>query len=428
MRRNTSNKRKNQLRVSSGRHKLLIYLLILISITSYSLIFFFLNKNKTIIASEVTGRLHTIGTKILDGKNQEVILKSINYHELTPIGYKFEKPDTINLPAICTRWVEPPTSLDARQVKKMGFNSVRLIINWNQLETNRPIKNNNGAINHKWSEDYLKALDQTITDLTNNRVAVILDMHQYLWSPVFKLINSEDGFGCSGSGFPEWLYTNINKGYTHQNARCDFFQNSTKIFSEYYIQEAFTDVWKMLAKRYLKNSLVIGADIINEPWSAKNICTAEALNLNNFYQKVGTAIREVNPYLLLIFEDSQDNELNYFALKEPLKLSNSIYSFHLYTSDWEKKGTKMTEKYIKRAKKWNVPLFVGEFDGFGYSGNDQPIIINDQRLIDLSKMMTYLKNKKISWSFWSYSGYQSLPQPNSYRPKEELMKILKKGF
>lgn len=428
MKNNTLYKRKKYRKKSVGKNKILITQFIFINIILLGFVFFLLFRNKTNVVNEVTGRLHTKGTRIIDKNNNEIILKSINYNELMPNGYKYVRPDVSKLPIICSRWIEPPTSLDARQVKEMGFNSVRLVINWSQLETDKPVKNNKGEIIHKWDKNYLKALDKTISDLTENSVAVILDMHKYLWSSAFRLINSDEGFGCSGSGFPEWLYPNITNSYTHQNARCDFFQNSTKIFSGYFIQDAFTDVWRMLAGRYLQNELVIGADIINEPWPAKNICSSEDLRLNSFYQKIGSAIRGVNPYLLLIFEDSQDQVSKNYTLNEPLKISNSVYSFHLYTYEWDKSGKEMTDNYIKRAESWNVPLFLGEFDGFGYSGNDQPVILNDKRLTDLSKMMSYLKKKKVSWSFWSYSGYQSILQPNSYKPKDELMKILKKGI
>lgn len=407
--------------------RVLIFIIIFIIISSFFLLLLFINKKGETV-TEISGRLHTKGTKILDGKNREVVLRGINYNELTPVGYKYIRPDITKLPPICTRWLQPPTLLDAKQIKELGFNSVRLVINWHQLENIKPAEDNQGNIHHQWDKNYMQALDKTITDLTENKVAVILDLHQYLWSPAFKLINSEEGFGCAGSGFPQWIYPDIPAAYTNQNARCDFFRNTTMIFPEYSLQEGFIDVWKMLAERYLQNEMVIGADIINEPWSAKNICTASEMNLNSFYMKLGTAIREVNPYLLLIYEESQDNPQNLFALKQPLKLPNSVYSFHLYTTEWEKKGREMTEKFLKRAQKWNVPLFLGEFDGFGYSGNDQPIIPNDPRLTDLSVMMKYMGDEKISWAFWGYSGYQSILVPNTYKPKEELMGILKSGL
>ena len=73
-----------------------------------------------------------------------------------------------------------------------------------------------------------------------------------------------------------------------------------------------------------------------------------------------------------------------------------------------------------------MPLFVGEFDGFGQSIN--PAMLNPNWQTELELMMDYFKQEEINWAFWTYSGYYSLLIPGTYDPKPELLKTLQRGL
>lgn len=377
---------------------------------------------------KIRGWLKTKGADIYDESGKKVYLRGVNYSELTPSDYVYRIPDLTGLPEICRRWPYPPTKLDAKKVYEMGFNVVRLVVNWDTLEVTPPIQNANGSWKHNWNMTYVQAIDNAVADLKKYQIAVILDLHQYLWSSAFKYIESEDGSGCSGSGIPAWLYPQPTD-ITFQIARCDFFKDKKQADTNISPQEGFIEAWKFLVDRYKKDKTVVAIDIINEPWIVKNKCTAKDLNLNNFYEKVGSEVRKINPKLLLIYEDSQDFPDFDLALSGPLSLSNSVYSIHLYSSDWESSGRQRMDRFLDRARLWQVPLFVGEFNAFGWSGSGPyEEDVTDKLRKEVSDTLKYFKDKGIHWTFWSYSGQDSLFDIKDNSPKKELIEILRKGF
>ena len=383
------------------------------------------NSSDTPKAQKITGPLHTEGMDIFDKKNKKVVIRGINYAELVPIDFVYVTPDVSKLPEVCKIWIAAPTKLDAGQVADWGFNAVRVPVNWHELERVPPKIDEKGIWHHTWNVKYLQALDELINQITRQKLAVILDMHQYLWSPAFKYIHSEDGTGCAGSGFPEWLYPDPSK-ITFQNARCDFFKGIKYDQSPVNPQDGFIKVWEFLVARYRKNPRVVAADLINEPWSAKGICNAKDLNLEKFYLKLGKAVQLINPDILLIMEDSQDNEENNFSITGKIPLENWVYAFNLYTLNFQPEGKNRLDKYYERAQNWNVPLFVGEFDAYGKAANK--FLPNSRWQNETKQLILYMYEKKINWTFWAYSGFYSLLQPNSYLVKEDLLKTLQEGF
>ncbi|MBI3955097.1 cellulase family glycosylhydrolase, partial [Candidatus Gottesmanbacteria bacterium] len=200
--------------------KIYVYGIFLVAIFIAILYF----RNTTFRPNIIQGWLHTKGTKIFDSQNKEIVIRGINYYELTPINFVYLQPDLTDLPDVCKLWNRAPSKLNAKKVSNMGFNAVRLVLNWDTLEPSAPIIDKDGNLKHNWNMDYVLAIDQIVSDLKKEKIAVILDMHQYLWSSAFKYIDSEDGKGCSGGGIPAWLYPDVTN-LTFQQARCDFFKN-----------------------------------------------------------------------------------------------------------------------------------------------------------------------------------------------------------
>lgn len=358
------------------------------------------------------GRPKIVNGLVVDPSGQPFRLQGINYHELST---------DYTAPGGCDNKIPYPLQTD--DVKKWGFNTVRLTLTWDALEQTPPTWEN-GILTHHWDTSYLTLVDNLVKDLTDKDIGVVLDMHQYLWSSAFRDISSDEGEHCGGSGFPAWIYQNSDIS-DFQTARCQFFAGINPENSPVVVQDGFIEVWKFIAGRYATNPKVIAADIINEPWAALNKCTPEELHLNAFYEKVGSAIREVNPDIILILEDSQDYDNGDFALQEPLPFSNVMYSFHLYTRKWQPEGLKRLERYQTRAKTWNVPLFVGEFNAFDY-GRDENAPPTWKS--DLQKLLSYFRQNNVHWTYWSYSGKESLIRYEDKKPKEELLHILRKGF
>lgn len=404
-------------------------LILFISLELIVISFLLFSKRHIKKAVRLKGPLYTKQGKIYDRNHKEVIIKAINYAELTPVGYVYQPPDVSNLPDVCKQWIAPPTMLDAKKVSDFGFNAVRLVINWDTLEPEPPVLQTDGSWLHNWDKAYVQAIDNAVKDLGKNHIGIILDMHQYLWSGAFKYIESEDGSGCSGGGIPAWLYPHP-ENLTFQQARCDFFADV--VYSDMPIdpQEGFIEAWKYLSTRYKDDPWVIGANIINEPWAVKtdNLCPPETFHLDPFYQKVIRAIQEINPRLLFIIEDTQDYGDDVFGIKNPLPFHNIVYSFHLYTGNWNETGLERTMRFVKRARRWNVPLFIGEFDAFGYAWNIKNSYAPAFWKQEVDDMMQFFKKNDIHWAFWAYSGYQSLLDSPQTTVKKDLLEALQSGF
>jgi hypothetical protein len=168
---------------------------------------------------------------------------------------------------------------------------------------------------------------------------------------------------------------------------------------------------------------VVGADLMNEPYT-KNKLTVAELNLSQLYQTLGTAIRSVNPSILLAFQDSQyEGPDGQYALTAPPSLPGVVYSFHYYPDHgWEDGGPQL-QTYIDRAQAWNVPLWIGEFDAFTYAS---PRPTDDEWRSDLERMMNVTKQRGVSWTEFAYADRWML-QPGTDEPKPDLLATLKTG-
>src|SRR5438132_9323778 len=191
-------------------------------------------------------------------------------------------------------------------------------------------------------------------------------MAQSHWSPAFG-VRGAHHMKC-GVGMPPWLYgapaagalTESSGSLTIGQAKRDFFANRGDV------QAAYAAAWRFVARRFAGNRLVVGADMVNEPFTLNAFPTSE-LRLGRLYARVGRAIRRVNPNLLLIFQVSQFSVPHSLALRQPPPLQNAVYTFHLYRSSWRSEARPMVRAYLTRARRAGVPLWISEFDAFGYA-------------------------------------------------------------
>ncbi|WDD99685.1 cellulase family glycosylhydrolase [Thalassomonas actiniarum] len=138
----------------------------------------------------------------------------------------------------------------AYQAKTMGYNTARYLIFWDLLMPQR------GQIN----QDYLDDIEARLEWYTDNKMQVILDMHQDVW-----------GENCGGNGAPGWASIGsddpLNEGpwWLKVASPCavdsanNFFANVGNI------QDDFSLAWRAVAERFAGHPAVIGYDLFNEP-------------------------------------------------------------------------------------------------------------------------------------------------------------------
>jgi hypothetical protein len=361
----------------------------------------------------ITGWLHTEGTRIVDEAGRTVRFAGV---DVSGMGHGWGSPIAGDGRHGCASW-EPPTAAEIHNIHRWGFNVVRLSFSWANLQPVRPRGRARG-----FNVAYVQALQRTVRGFTRRGIAVVLEMAQSHWSPAFGVPGAHH-MKC-GVGMPPWLYgapaaaafSESSGDLTIGQAKRDFFANRGDV------QAAYAAAWRFVARRFAGNRLVVGADMVNEPFTLSAFPTSE-LRLGRLYARVGRAIRRVNPNLLLIFQDSQFKGPQSLALRRPPPLQNVVYTFHLYRSSWRSEARPMVRAYLTRARRWGVPLWISEFDAFGYAS---PRGGSPTWAGDLRAMLRFCKRNGIGWSEFSYAN-RWLLQPGTERAKPGLISILRSG-
>jgi hypothetical protein len=314
----------------------------------------------------------------------------------------------------CSSW-HPIPEFASADVRRWGFNSVRIPISWANLE---PAKGT-------WNREYLQALDEAVEGFTSRGVAVILEMKQVRWSPAFGNLPLPGGRRmCEGWGMPHWLY----KG----GGLKAMVAAQKRFFIRGQHQPAFRRAWRFVARRYANNRMVVGAGILNEPYAlltgnypgARRLRPRD-LKLAAFYERTGRAIHRANPRMLLIFQEFRSRRLNMWSLTRKPRLNRAVMDNHFYAANWQPQGRQWLDQAHRRARAWNVPLWLGEFMVFNRS-----VGYPDRRgwAPMTRKMLTYAKRRGIGWAVWLY-GPGAFQRPTDIRtPKHRLLPVLRSGF
>ncbi len=184
---------------------------------------------------------------------------------------------------------------DARFLAREGFNTVRLGVIWKGLEP-QP-----GRID----EGYLRDLLRTTRLLARHRIAVLLDFHQDMYNERF-----------SGEGMPDWavdddgLPNEPDAGFPGNYVAMpalwrafDHFWANDPAEDARPLQDAFAAAWTRVARRFRKEPLLLGYNILNEPFpgsqwpscaSSRGCPAFDLLVLTPFTKRVLAAIRSVD--------------------------------------------------------------------------------------------------------------------------------------
>jgi aryl-phospho-beta-D-glucosidase BglC (GH1 family) len=232
---------------------------------------------------------------------------------------------------------------------------------------------------------------------------------------------------------PTWLYPSVTSPTTGEEvaaAVCSFFMDQSLVGTRVPSPiDGLVAAEQMFASRYANNPTVVGLDIFNEPWfsrSCGNTATVAQL-LVNFDAKISTAISTANPRLLIVFEDPPHGlmpQLTFPLITSPPEVPNAVYEVHIYVSNWGV-AHPLLEAYFSNAKKWGIPLYLGEFDAFEAGNNAIYATVDPNWQADTQSMLAYCKTNNISWSYWSYTSLGTkVPTPV---PKTEILSVLQGG-
>ncbi|MCM4172387.1 hypothetical protein DHD32_12910 [Arenibacter sp. TNZ] len=394
------------------------------------------NGNSTALVGEKFPKTITInGSYFVDNNGRQVILNGINIvSKNKEEGYIFQSGPELY-----------------ENLAKWGVNCIRFIIIWDRLEPEPGVYN----------EEYLKEIDQRIALAEKNNLFVVLDMHQDLFSVKYsdgapEWATLDDGKPHTTGVIWSDAYMMSEAVQTS----FDNFWLNKPASDGIGLQDHYASLWQHIAKRYVDNSTIIGFDIMNEPFpgssaleSTKILLTAygelhysltgEKLNeeqltiiwrdegnrmealkilsntenyhfvfsrlfelnkefettyLQQMYQKVALAIREVDTKHILFLEHSYYSNTGVGSSIERVNLPNGspdpliAYAPHGYdlVTDTESVAMASNERvsYIfdqiaKKGEQLKMPVWLGEWGAFyGNSTSVIPVAKNSVQLIE----------------------------------------------
>ena len=179
------------------------------------------------------------------------------------------------------------------QAARLNANFVRLVAPWSTIEPAKPT-GAPGHMVHHWNAAALTALDREVKALGKQGVQVLIDFHQYHWSPYFAKLQCHGQVKvCHATGVPAWFYAGrYPVTATAAAAARTAFWTSDKQASLYYFS-AFAD---MMAARYGKFANVVGYEIFNEPHAGHLPDTTGTTNIILAWEnQIYTSMHAVDP-------------------------------------------------------------------------------------------------------------------------------------
>ena len=222
---------------------------------------FLLASLTTIEGREASGFLRVCGEAVLDGAGKPIVLKGFN------IAFKdFEGP---------------LGEIDLKRIADTGANSIRLVLDYRQLESSP----------FEYDEAGFSLLDRIIAWCEKYKVYLILDMHL---APGIQ---------------------NPHDFVVHREASYSFWQERP-------YQERFYALWTTIAKRYANRTIIAGYDLLNE---------GVAPDVAQYLAVMKTAIRKIRQYdnhhMLIVEEAVLPNRAKRLI---PIADDNVLYSIHFF--------------------------------------------------------------------------------------------------
>ncbi len=149
----------------------------------------------------------------------------------------------------------------------------------------------------------------------------------------------------------------------------------------------------MIAERYKGDTRIWGYDILNEPREDDYVYVPNGpLDWNGLAERVAKAIREIDPVMPIIVEPANWGSIAGLEVFKPVNVPGVIYSVHFYSpgqfthqgvnghkegavypgeiagSIWNKEKIRQCfTPVVEFQKKYNVPIYVGEFSAARYA-------------------------------------------------------------
>jgi aryl-phospho-beta-D-glucosidase BglC (GH1 family) len=290
------------------------------------------------------------------------------------------------------------TDADAAFFASLGLNCIRLPVNYRHLEDD--------MAPGVFKKEGLKHLDRAVDLCAKHGIYTVIDLH-----------------AAPGA----------------QN--CDWHSDGGNNQALFWVHKDFQDrtvaIWEHLARHYRDNTWVAGYNPLNEPTDE------EQTRLPKFYERVGKAIRAIDPHHIL-FLDGNTFGMDFSAFGDPLP--NAVYTCHDYSNygfpnppakfTGSKEQIEFHERQFERKaeymRKIKGPVWNGEFGPVYQQASDgipDWEEINKTRYAVLECQLDIYAKSHTSWSIWLYKdiGFQGMTYVDPDTPYMKLLEpFLKK--
>ncbi len=352
-------------------------------------------------AGDATAWLHTQGTKILNGLNQEVIFNA--FDTKTFVGYWSYGAQQEFFPS------------DIQYIRSKGFNAIRISF---QMDSMVYQQTPGTPTRFNYYPAFWQALDSLVNAAEKYSVWLIIDhaTSQPYWSPYF--------YNGDGSGMPPWMYDGSWSYQPYRYATSDYWKATHDFFdlsnpTQENVRTAFKTMWKDIALRYRDRANVIFS-LMNEPLMDYEFSsTSEMSKFPNYYKSLMEstidAIRSVdyNNHITDVNDAYFYDGNAHWDSNLQINRTNVTLDHHLYANYFTSDTILNVETYFANlAWRYNQPRLWGEW---GATNEGQWFSMTTQQDITFIQNSYVLKKSGGSTQpvGWSYYRYDSLSLPTS---------------
>jgi endoglucanase len=332
--------------------------------------------------STAVAQLHTSGRYIYNSSGAHVHLSGVNWYGAESTDYVVGGLQKQSLSEIVS------------QIKSLGFNVVRLPWSNEMYESNPVVPDYALAANASLEGEHALTIYQAVVNaLTSDGIMVILDNH-----------NSNAEWCCSTSDGNELWY---NSSYPQ-----------TKWISD----------WEGMATLFKGNSMVIGADLRNEPRGTATWGGSSSTDWHAAAELGGNAVLSVNSKLLIFVEG-----INYAldlsgASSLPVTLNTAdrlVYEAHNYDQDYS--GLTSYSDYVSIiTPKFGYlisgsnpqPLWIGEFGTCNTNTDCVSSTDSSDNGYWFGFLTEWLGDNDVDWTYWAINGTESTGSGRTYDAQE----------
>ncbi len=334
------------------------------------------------------GYLHVNGQLILDGNNDEILLRGMGLGGwMLQEGYMMKTSGFANTQHELKTKIEALVGMenmenfydtwlnnfcrkvDIDSLASWGFNSIRLPMHYNLFTLSvedEPVPGNN-----TWLEKGFALVDSLLGWCEANEIYLILDLHA----------------APGGQG--------------HDAAISDYDPIKPSLWDSAANRSKMTALWYKIADRYADELWIGGYDLLNETnWELPGNAM-----LKQLYQDITTLIRTVDTNHIIFIEGNW--WANDFTGLTPPWDNNMVYSFHKY---WNYNNQESVQWMINMREAYDVPIWCGE------AGENSNTWFTDA--------IALLEDNNIGWAWWPHKKIDTITSPLSIYSTDGYQELL----